>query len=246
MVSLISSNWDHPGSRWDSGLFWDDALDGYLDLVTSEHRSRPNFIATLTALLQPIVGLQALVYTFPSLFDLDGAVGAQLDVVGQWVGVSRQLPIPLTGVYFSWGISGLGWGQGTWKGPFDPVSGLVSLPDDTYRTYIRAKIASNEWDGTIPGAYSAWDAAFAGTGHGILVQDYGNMHMLFALTGSLPDAVTQSLFVNGLLNIKPAGVRIDAFVTPSVPDAPYFGWGIDGPGIAGWGTGAWGVFAPGA
>ena len=240
--------WD-AGGTWDSGLQWDvnvgpslGDIEPYLDLVTSEHRNKPNFIAALSAVLQPIADLEVLLRSMPDLYDLDLAVGSQLDVVGLWVGVSRFLSEPLTGVYFSFGIDGVGFGQGTWFGPFDPVSGLVALPDPAYRTLLRARIASNQWDGTIPGAYAAWDILFAGTGYNILIQDNENMSMLFALLGPAPDAVTLALLTGGYLTLKPAGVRVVSYVIPSVPNTPLFGFGVENTSIAGFGVGSFGTF----
>ncbi len=71
------------------------------------------------------------------------------------------------------------------------------------------------------------------------------MHIIFALTGPVPSAVTKALFIGGYLDLKPAGVRIDRYYTPAVPNAPYFGWGVNNSGIGGWAVGAWGVPSPG-
>jgi hypothetical protein len=248
-MSFVDS-WDQPGATWDSGLQWDvnvgpspGDVTPYLNLVTSEHRDKPKFMAMLGGTFQPLADVQVLAAGLAALFDLDVAVGAQLDVVGQWVGQSRNLTVPLTGVYFTFDTAGVGFDEGTWYGPFDPVSGIVSLPDDAYRTLLRATIAANHWDGTIDGAYAAWNILFAGTGFGILIQDLGSMHMLFALIGPTPDAVTLALLKSGYLSLKPAGVKVDAYYSPSVPDQPYFGFGAENANIAGFDTGAWGVTA---
>lgn len=233
------------GGTFDSGLQWDvnvgpnlGNIAVYLALVTSEHSDKLNFIDTLSVLLQPLADIDAVVGLMPAKYDLDLAVGSQLDAIGERVGVTRNLTVPLTGVYFSWGTAGVGWGEGFWKGPFDPASGLVSLSDESYRTLLRARIANNQWDGTIPGAYAIWDELFVGTGFGILIQDLEDMHMIIALTGPVPDAVTLALVQNGEINLRPAGVGAEYF-TPSVPDTPYFGWGVENSSIAGWGVGAW-------
>lgn len=248
------STWDSGlfGATWDSGLQWDVTIGPspgitapYLALVTSKHQPRARFIETIRVTIQPLTDIIALLEQMPALYDLDQATGGQLDVVGLWVGASRFVSTPLVGVYFSFDIAGLGWDEGTWLGPHDPITGLTSLPDDAYRTLIRARIANNQWDGTIPGAYATWDTLFAGTGFGILIQDLGGMHMLYAITGPQPDALTLALFTGGALNIKPAGVRIDAFLTPAVPNVPYFGFDAAGPFIAGWDTGYFGNSSPG-
>ena len=250
MTGTIDS-WDSGGS-WDDGLQWDvntgpnpGVVTGYLNLVTNEHQDKPKFMATLAATLQPFADLNAVLDNFSALFDVDCAVGAQLDVVGQWVGRSRYLSVPLTGVYFSFDTVGVGFDQGVWQGPYDPTTGLTTLPDEPYRTLLKATIAANHWDGTVPGAYTVWNTLFMGTGYGILIIDHQDMSMDVALTGNMPDAVTLSLFTGGYLSLRPAGVRINNFITPSVSGVPYFGFDIENSNISGFDVGAFGLLTPG-
>lgn len=217
----------------------------YEVLPTSEYRNQPNFMAVLAALIQGQADNIALLQNMYASFDLDVAVGVQEDVLGQWIGVSRYIEVPLTGVYFSFDTLGLGFDQGTWWNPDEPLDALTTLPDDAYRTLLKARVVANQWNGSIPNAYEAWDTLFAGTGTSILIQDNDNMSMTYALTGPIPDALTLALFEGGYLNLKPAGVRIDDFVTPSVPDTPYFGFDVENLSIAGFDVGAWGTLSPG-
>lgn len=248
-VSFIDS-WDsgQPGATWDSGLQWDvnvgpasgDVVP-YLNLVTSEHRVRPKFMAMVEGVMQPFADIVAVMRSIVVLYDLDVSVGAQEDVDGEWIGASRALNAPLTNVYFSFDVSGLGFDEGTWQGPFNPNTYVINLSDDQYRLLLRAKLLNDRWDGTIPGAYAIWAELFDGTDFGILIQDLGNMHMLFALTGPTPDVITLALFKGGYLNVKPAGVKIDAYLTPSVPSTPYFGFDVENASISGFDSGAWGL-----
>lgn len=235
----------------------------YTALITSEHNQQPNFMASLTAVLQPFADLIQVLGSIQPLYDVDEAVGVQLDTVGLWVGQSRDLTAPLANVYFSWGTPGLGWGEGTWKGPFDPTTGLIALPDDTYRILIYATIAANQWDGTIPQAYEIWETVFQsgqpildqdgnpildedgneildGAAAPILIQDNGDMSMYLALMSSPPDinAVTIALLTNGYFRLKPAGVRMKTMI-PSIPATPLFGFGVENDSISGWGVGCW-------
>jgi len=220
------------------------SLDDYLSLITSEHSDKPKFIATVTATIQPLVDAFAALTAVPPLFDIDTASGAQLDVVGQWVGRSRYLSQPLTGVYFSFETAGVGFDQGTWLGPNDPTTGMVALPDEPYRTLLKAVIAANDWDGTIPQAYEVWSTVFDGTGISILIQDGNDMTMLFALFGGIPDAVTLALLTGGYIVLRPAGVQISAYMAPSVADTPYFGFDYENNTVAGFDYGAWGTILP--
>ncbi|MBC17076.1 MAG: hypothetical protein CL942_08495 [Desulfovibrio sp.] len=213
-------------------------LDTYLGLITSLYRNQPLFIGLCTSQVQPLVDLQRVLEDIREGFDLDDGVGVQLDHVGEWVGRSRFLETPLEGVYFSWGESGVGWQQGTWKGPYDPDTGLVSLPDDHYRTLLRGKVAANSWDGTTEGAYGVWEAVFGDTGMIIVIQDNQDMTMTVGVAGICPDAVSKALLVGGYIPLKPSGVAIGYYaVTPE--GGQLFAWGGESNALGGWNAGSW-------
>lgn len=146
-------------------------ITDYTLLVPSEHAGRPNFIAALTALVQGQVDANNVTQQLAQAFDLDTAIGWFLDRIGERVGVSRLISEPLGNVWFSWDISGLGWEQASWAA--EPPSGaqLVALDDEHYRLLLKARVAANYWDGTIPGAYAAWETMFGPEGFQILIQD---------------------------------------------------------------------------
>jgi hypothetical protein len=212
----------------------------YLDLVTSEHASAPNFLATVAASVQPFADLITQFQAMPSLYDLDDAIGQQLDRVGQWVGITRNIALP-DDIYFSWDTNGLGWDQGIWFQQYDPTTNQFALPDDHYRLLLRAKIAANQWNGSIPEAYAAWSLLLGPYSMSVLIQDNQNMTMLVGVLGNLPDALTLALITGGYLTLKPCGVGVVGYVAPSVEDAPFFGWDVENGAISGWDTGAWGV-----
>lgn len=209
----------------------------YVGLVTSQHR-KPRFTALVAVLTQPLADAQALLASMPAAFDVDTAVGAQLDAVGLWAGITRVLRVPLDGVYFSWGEAGVGWAEGAWKGRFDPESGLTSLPDDIFRRLVKARIAANHWDGSVPGAYAVWEAAFADTDGIILIQDNQDMSMAVGIAGMRPDAVTQALLMGNYIPLKPEGVRVRWYAVTQ-DGGPLFAWGCESDGLAGWGGGHW-------
>lgn len=210
-------------------------ITDYTGLVTSEHKPRPKFMATVAALAQPFVDLQNFYESLPDAFDLDKAIGVQLDAVGMWVGISRKVATPLTNVYFSLDTPGLGLDEGSLKGPFDPDAGITSLDDDTYRLLLRAKIAANSWDGTIPSAAAILNSLFQNIT--IFIQDNQDMTMTMGISGNLPSAVFLALFTGGYLPLKPAGVLVTRYVT-SQSGAPIFGLDVQNQYIAGLDTGA--------
>jgi hypothetical protein len=78
--------------------------DYYLSLLTSEHASQPQFSAVVQLLTNAVAANANLGLSLIDAFDLDKAVGAQLDAIGLWVGAFRGVPVPITGVYLTWDI----------------------------------------------------------------------------------------------------------------------------------------------
>jgi hypothetical protein len=150
-------------------------LDDYLGKVTPWQRKeiKARFLAEISVNVQPYVDNQDLLSKLPYYFDIDYAVGAQLDVVGIWVGRSRLVKIPIPNSFFSWGVPGLGWGQGYWKGPYDGGDGLSRLPDDIFRRLLYAKRASNAWNGTELGAEAIVRTFFTDPATLVFVEDDG-------------------------------------------------------------------------
>ncbi len=172
-------------------------------------------------------------------YDLDLAIGVQLDAVGKWVGISRNVRTPLEGVYFSFDMDGLGFDQGVWQGPFDPDSGVTSLDDETYRLLIRAKIGANHWGGTLEGSAAILNLIFEGTGTYVFIQDNGDMSIDIGVSGERPTAIFLALITGGYIPIKPEGVRVNYYIVPD-EDGPLFGFDVGNQYIAGFDVGVWG------
>lgn len=189
----------------------------YTGLITSNHAVRPKFVATVAASVQPLADSGALLASIPAAFDLDNAVGAQLDVIGQWVGISRNLPTPLTGVYFSLDTTGLGLDQGIIFGPGDSLSGLTAVPDDHYRIMLAAKIASNYWDGTIPGAYAVLAVALASAAFRLMIQDNGDMTLTYMVMALSADDAAYLVTLDGAaFTMDGAGITVGAPLTSAI------------------------------
>lgn len=212
----------------------------YSALITAQHKGKPKFTALVEAVAGCFADIGNALRSIPPAFDLDSAVGDQLDAVGLWVGVSRNVLIPFA-VYFSFDTVNLGFDQGSIKGPFDPAEGLTRLDDETYRTLIRAKIGANTWDGSLPSWNAIMNQVFAGSGSLVFAVDNQDMSMNVYVAGNRPSAVLTSLLKNGYLPIKPAGVRINGYTASSISGSPMFGFDISNQYIAGFDTGAFGV-----
>jgi len=213
-------------------------LTDYLSLITSQHRDKDNFVAMNSFDVSPYQKMQTILDDIPNLYDVDLAIGVQLDTIGEWVGVSRRVNTPLTGVYFEWDNvdTMIGWDSGSWIGQFDSTTGLSFLPDDSYRRLIKTKIASNTWNGSITMAYDIWETIF--TNSYIIIQDNQDMTMSIGIAGEKLGAVDQALLTGGYIPLKPMGVGVNYYMITTSAGA-FFGWDIDVPAVRGWDVGQW-------
>jgi hypothetical protein len=210
--------------------------------ITSEHSDKPNFMDMVLATCQPAADLINLYTAIPGLYDLDNAEGAQLDVIGQWVGVSRYLSTPLAGVYFAFNTANVGFNQGIWKRRFDPDTGLISLPDDYYRILIRVRILNNHWDGTKASAYNLFNILFTTLGYHFFIEDPADLSIRLGLIGpDVPPALLMALFLEGSLDVKPIGVHISGYLYQTAP-GPLFAFNLNSAFFAGFNTGGWANF----
>lgn len=150
----------------------------YTDLIPSANAIRTKFMASVLAIICPLAENIDTLATMPGIFDIETAVGDQLDKVGEWIGPPRTLT--------------------------QEVDGVTVLDDDHYRLFLKACILRNHWDGTIPNAYEIW--AQLNTGYDIIIIDGQNMTMAFGLTGGTPDSLTLALLQSGYLTPRPMGV----------------------------------------
>ena len=212
------------------------STDKYIALIPSENQSAPNFVAAVQALVQGFVDCNNTNQAVMVAFDLDTATGDQLDCVGKWVGVTRYVPIPITGVFFAFDTANLGWDQGAWFGPYDSSAGLTRLPDDSYRLLLRAKISANHWDGTMGSLVTILGLIFTDPLTTTYILDNQDMTMTVGMIGNPPSIINMALLTGGYLIPKPSGVHINyAGVSPSA----IFGFDSSTSLVAGYDVGVW-------
>lgn len=107
----------------------------YYNLITSEHRLRPNFMNLIEKITTPLFDISYLLSQMESIFDINFAIGDQLDTIGGYVGVTRYVDFELN-------------------------DGGNRLDDEDYRILIKAKIAQNKWDGTYENLFKIWNDLF--------------------------------------------------------------------------------------
>lgn len=154
-------------------------MESYKNLITSQHRGKPNYMATVEALLKYSEGMFECSVYMDDYFDLDLAGGAQEDVLGVIVGASRQLP-------------------------FQPQTQETSLlNNDDYRVLIRAKIAKNLWRGGIEDLETIWQTLF---GERIKIIDNQDM-TIEVIIDQQPSNVVREMISRGMIVPKPQSVN---------------------------------------
>ena len=209
------------------------------ELITSQHVDKPKYTSMVDMTCQPFDETTGLYSVMNQLYDLDSAVGIRLDVIGQWVGVSRYLTTPIAGVFFSFDITNLGFDQAVWLGPYDVSTGLTTLPDDYYRLIIKTKILNNHWDGSIAQAYEIANTIFNPFGYNIIIQDNNDLTFDFGVVSTgQPTALVTGLLLSGKFDIKPAGIKIKRYIAQTTA-APIFAFDINNATLSGFDLGGW-------
>lgn len=152
----------------------------YLNVLTSQYKTAPVFNSWLTTVLNIASDVSNCLQFITSAFDLDFAVGNQLDTIGVIVGVARIVPFQPTGL----------------------VSAI--LDDSTYRLLIKATISNNQWNGKIGSLYAIWTNLFPGGRISII--DNQNMTATVVMTGSF-STIIQDLIQNGMIVPRPQAVQ---------------------------------------
>lgn len=160
----------------------------HLDLVPSENKEKPKFIDWLEVSTTAVDTVYTLANEMYDYFDVDTAIGDQLDIIGEYVGIERLLN-------------------------FQPLYGPAVMTDDVYRSVIKSKISRNAWNGTNEDFYRLWEMALPGLP--VIYTDNQDMSIsVVALTD--PDDYTIELVQNGYYQLKPQGVLFNFAAVPII------------------------------
>lgn len=181
----------------------------YKNLITSEYRLSPKFMAWLEGGLKAANDTNASAESIIAAFDIDNAIGMQLDILGILIGRKRTVD-------------------------FQPKAGMSPVLDDSnYRLALKAKIIWNQWKGTLPEIQDAWSNLFP-NGY-IIIFDNQDMTMDALIVGDFSQ-MEKDLIDNGYIIPKPAGVRINFIVIASTDGIPLFSYGYDNEILGGYDT----------
>lgn len=165
----------------------------YVGLLILQYRQEPRARATIAAQVAPII-MNQLPLAAQDAFNVDTAIGAQLDVLGKYAGVTRN---------------GFGF------------TGPVTLNDDDFRTLIRLAIISNSNGSSLSQIQDLLHRFFPNE---IFVFDFANMHMGYMLDPSIGSQDFISLFIREGLLPKPMGVTLASVIYVPDIGKKYFGF----------------------
>lgn len=222
-------------------------MSKYTELITNYHRGKPVFVDHVDLSTRPLIDVISTSTSMVDAFDIDTAIGVQLDVIGLWVGRSRVVSTPISGIYFSFDTDGLGYDQGVWQGPYDPDNGFTSLSDDVYRVILKAKVAINNWNGQNGSLPEIFDNALSGSGLSMQIFDNQDMTVsVWVFPETDVSDVSLELIAaikQGYLTVKAAGVWGGSITTPSIETPSegnkFFSFDLDNECMGGFDVGAW-------
>ena len=191
-------------------------------------------MAAVAEKVKHYVFAQEAMMRFIDDFDLDTATGAQLDIIGQWVGAQRAIAININDIDFSWNVAPQGWNYSEWKGLYAEED-LKILPDEGYRSLIKFKIAQNHWDGTIGGLYHLLYIIFPQ--YHFYINDKQDMTMDLICIGNFT-SLERAIIVGNYLVLKNSGVRI-TYEIQEPADVPIFSWDLNDKEFNGWDISTW-------
>lgn len=207
-------------------------VDDYLALITSQHADKTKFRETVALSVSLFSRMQEVLEGMPQRFDVtdDGPQGSdtdQLDKLGEWIGRSRFVYIPVEAEVppFTWDDTpASGWDTGGWDfGEVEVVGGAVTrLNNSLFRKMLLGKIAANNWKGTRDGQYGILLAAFGADGS-VRIVDNQDMTQTVLVNVAALSALELALLRLQYIPIKSAGVGLnfEQFFLPSF-DASIF------------------------
>jgi hypothetical protein len=210
----------------------------YTDLIAGAHTHKPKFTNWVYALTEPVNQARNSMITLMGSFALDTAVGDQLDAVGARIGLPRELPIPITDVFFALDdVDGIGLDLGVWKGTYETGTSTISMGDNVYRLALKAKILINHFSGQTKDLFGSLKQIFTDFGAPdaiTYVVDHQNMFVEIGINKEETPEILWAILTQRILNLVSAGVGMTIG-----ENHVYFAWDENNVYLRGWDYGSW-------
>jgi hypothetical protein len=202
----------------------DDILDYYANLLIIQYHDKPKAISTTKAIVKVLYPVNAytenlLIHDVRDAYNVDTAIGNQLDIVGKYVGINRYYEGQSFSGYFAfqeYDSDALGNTKG-----FDDYDSDVSgktlayedvlagtyynkVDDDNFRTLIKLKIALNKSNGSMKSIDDILYEFFKKT---VYVVSSSSMAMTYYISPTMTELINVTIAKNILP--APMGVEIN-------------------------------------
>jgi hypothetical protein len=167
-----------------------EIIDYYADLLILQYRGKEKAYAHIQTLVENVI-MDQLPDSVQNGFDIETAVGDQLDFIGKYVGVSRT----------------------TYT-----FTQAITLDDDDFRTYIKVGILKNNAGSSLFEIQELLNIYFPDS---IFVFDFKNMTLSYIFDSALGSRPLAEVFVRSGFLPKPMGVAITAVIYTSNVDNIY-------------------------
>jgi len=205
----------------------DSLISYYQSLLLFQYKAQPNAAATIAILAKKAM-LDDLPYFLNQAFNLNTAVGYQLDILGKYIGVSRQIGPPAAVNYFGFVdyISGNLQNYNGFSDYTNPINNATlwfsylyvgtqntALIDSAYAQVMKLQIILNAMDGTLNSIQNYLNQFFKGL---VFVTDNQNMSLTYTVWSTCPIPAATLLFFLP----RPMGVSISVvYFNPAHPGA---------------------------
>lgn len=155
----------------------------YANLLIMQYLKKPKAYATVAAQVYPALiptedGTTTLPLKAQDSFNIETAIGIQLDVLGKYVGVSRTI--------YYYGVP-------------------IVLNDSDFRSLIKFAVILNSSDSSL---YNIQKLLVQYFGSNILIYDYQNMYMSYFINSSVGTVNLIKAIISQFILPKPMGVQL--------------------------------------
>lgn len=211
-----------------------DMIDYYVNLLIIQYHNKPKAQATIRLLADTILS-QGIIWDVMNGYNVDTAIGKQLDIIGKYVGIDRFFNVTDPADYFAltdyvevdpdsepkYGFTTYpDFDQDQFNGTMNYNSVITQenkLNDDDYRVLIKLKIVQNHSNHSHK---SIDDSVFQFFGTDLIPSSDGDMNMWYFVTDQLTDII-RAAQIKAVLP-RPMGVGMGVIEKPK--DVPFFGY----------------------
>lgn len=179
----------------------EELIEYYIELLIIQYKNKPNARGTISAYITALMIYQIAIDVRDG-YDIDTAVGVQLDILGKYTGVNRVVTgVDFTRTYWGFltyaetppkiGISGFANYSNNpdvqTRSYYEEGGNVLELTDEEYRLFQRLKIRQNYSNASLKDIDDLLMALFNGTAN---VADDGTMNLVYTFSANQTRIVT--------------------------------------------------------